>query len=68
MTTRIAATEQPSEATAAPDAAARVVLWLELPKSAIKAGATGAAREVARETCYDPAALYEEPERWDGMA
>lgn len=34
------------------------VLWVELP----------AAREPAREPWYDPSALHEEPERWDGMA
>jgi hypothetical protein len=34
------------------------VLWLELP----------APDSGTREPWYDPSALYEEPERWDGMA
>ena len=47
---------------AAPKAASRPVLWVELPQPCTDAST------VARESGYDPAALYEEPERWDGMA
>ena len=47
---------------AAPKAAPRPVVWVELP------GPLMDLHEGARETWYDPAAMHEEPERWDGMA
>ena len=47
---------------AAPKAAPRPVVWVELP------GRQTDPPALARDTWYDPAALHEEPERWDGMA
>lgn len=47
---------------AAPKAAPRPVVWVELPAPGTDTSS------MARDTWYDPAALYEEPERWDGMA
>jgi hypothetical protein len=51
-------TPTPNDATQKQVNAEFPVLWVELP----------APREIERESWYDPAALYEEPERWDGMA
>ena len=51
------------------ESAARHVLWLELPQSGETKRATVTAGQYpCRDSWYDPAALYEEPERWDGMA
>lgn len=47
---------------AAPKAVPRPVVWVELPQPRTDTSS------MARDTWYDPAALYEEPERWDGMA
>ena len=47
----------------------RLVVWVELPRQAADARPTPASGQAAaREPWYDPAAVYEEPERWDGMA
>ena len=48
---------------AAPKGGPRLVVWVDLPEPQ-----GGRAPDAARDAWYDPAALYEEPERWDGMA
>lgn len=52
----------------AQNAAPRLAVWLELPQSRAQETAAPAAHDMARDSWYDPAAVYEEPERWDGMA
>ena len=47
--------------TSRPSADPRVVVWRELPQRRLE-------QDAPPEPWYDRAALYEEPERWDGMA
>jgi hypothetical protein len=65
MPTRATAADHASDTAASTAAPPRLVVWLELPQSKQRDAADRAA---TRDSWYDPAALYEEPERWDGMA
>ena len=47
-----------------PVSAPRLVVWIELPPLTTSDSADLPPRDV----WYDPAALAEEPERWDGLA
>lgn len=68
MPTQTAAADRPAPHNA-PTASPRMVVWRELPAPTGSRDSRDALPRVpARDTWYDPAALYEEPERWDGMA
>ena len=66
----IQTTDRAASNTTRPQASPRMTVWVELPQSGAAAAPSEKTPPYAadRTTWYDPAALYEEADRWDGLA